>query len=558
MTIKARFLIITVVIFLLTGGCSWLSMKVIAEGIIVKWAEIYAEKQLRYDQVRTLLPLIQEVNLSKEFAELTSLQQWAQQPENETLKQEALADAEAFRHRFSDNSYFIALRKNGHYFYGDSDAKERNLGPYRYTLDQKKPEDAWFFTLIDKQIDLHLNVNPDVELGVVKLWSDVLIRYEDEILGVVGTGLNLSSVLNRMVEEQDVYSAVIFTNSEGSIQLHQQERLINFSTISKQQKDKTTVFQLLDDESSVELLQESFELARAKPNSVEMAVVYKDGERHLTSVIYFSEIDWFQVNFIDLNAFLPWTEFSGLLVVFLVSLVSALIIVNLLISLMVTRPIEALDASIVAIKTEGYNPPQSYRHAGSEIKRLIAHYQKMSLSFLKHQEELEQKVIERTEKLNSLAHQDPLTDLYNRRGFEEVFDQYMQQWKDNQQAFSLLSVDVDKFKQVNDEHGHITGDQVLQQLAKHLTHRTGELGVVARWGGDEFLILLSQVDEQAAKRTFQQLINDSDSFVVHLQNKSLTIGFSIGQVRVGEDDTLETLYHKADKAMYKAKFSNKA
>ncbi|GAB3485940.1 GGDEF domain-containing protein [Marinomonas epiphytica] len=556
MAIRTRFLLFTALIILFTGLFSWLSMKVMAEGIVVKWMEIYAEKQLRYDKVRTLLPLVQEVKLSKEFAELESIKQWAEQPNNSFLQKKALQDAEAFRHRFSDNSYFIALRENGHYFYSDSDAREQSTDLYRYTLDPEKPEDAWFYSIMDLNMDLHLNVNPDLELGVVKLWSDVLIRRDNEVLGVVGTGLDLSTFLSRMVEKQDIYSAVVFTNYEGSIQLHQKEELINFSSVSKQLADKKTVFQIVDDRKSRQALEQSFIRAKSSDNKVEMVMVNQAGERQLASVIYLPEIDWFQVNFIEIDRFLPWTEFSGLIVVFLVSLICALIIYYLLVTLLISRPLESLDRSISSLENKQYEAAKVPFLSGLEIKRLIQHYNTMSDSFLKHQEELEKQVTERTAQLKQLASHDSLTGLVNRRGLEEHMKHSMAQWEENQRAFGLINVDVDDFKKINDQYGHSVGDQLLAGLAQHLKQIMGSAGVVARWGGDEFLILVSANDPAELEGICQRFVHCKQIYQTLISGQSIQVSYSLGSALIQQGDTQESLYTKADKAMYKAKFAH--
>ena len=561
MAIKSRFLIFTALILLMAGFFSWLSMQVLAEGIIASWVERYAEKQVRYDKVRTLLPLIQEVNLSKEFAQIDSLKAWAHQPNNETLEQQALKDTEAFRSRFSDNSYFIALRGNEHYYYSDDseyqstnkDTSKKDF--YRYTLEANKSADLWFYGIIDRKLDLHLNVNPDIELGVVKLWSDVLIRDGDDILGVVGTGLDLSGFLSKMVEEQDIYSAIVFTNLDGSIQLYQQEELIDYASITKQAENKKQIFYLLDDDHSKALLNESFERARLQPDHVEMVRVNKDGVSQLASVIYIAEIDWFQVNFIDIDSFLPFTEFLGLLVVFLISLICALVTIYLLITLIITKPLNELERSICALEKGKYHAPKVSFFAGLEIKRLISKYKKMSLSLLEYQQELEQKVAERTEKLEHISKLDPLTSLYNRRGFEVHMKNYMDAWNKERHLFSLIAVDVNDFKLINDQYGHSTGDLALQEIAIYLKSVVGEKGEVARWGGDEFLILINQDCTNNTNIMAKTLLSNKDALVVRADDIDVLIQFSVGCAVVKDNDTFENMLHRADKAMYSMKFS---
>ncbi|MEO9274496.1 GGDEF domain-containing protein [Marinomonas sp. 5E14-1] len=531
-------------------------MKVLAEDIISNWVEIYAEKQLRYDKVRTLLPLIQEVELSKEFAEIDSIKNWANDPNNQELKEAALRDGEEFRTRFSDNSFFIALNKNNNYYYHDDEVKKLGIDSYRYTLDPNKPEDAWFYSIMKINLSVHLNVNPDVELGVVKLWSDVLIRKGNEILGVVGTGLDLSNFLDQMVEKQDIYSAIFFTNYEGSIQLHQEEALIDYASITKQSEDKKLIFQILDDEGSKAKLRNVFQLAKETPNSVKTAIVYKNDIRELASVIYIPEIDWFQVNFIDVDYFLPWTEFFSLFFVFLISLIIALIVTYLMIKLIVTKPIKELDDSVCALKRNKILEPKINKRAGLEIKNLVSHYKEMSDSILEYQNKLEEKVEERTKALSLLSQLDPLTSLYNRRGIELYLNEYMRQWNVSKQAFSIINIDINDFKLVNDKYGHFVGDEVLKEIANYLKSTLLGKGEVSRWGGDEFIITIKHLESHTFSSLLDQLINDSRSLILKLKNQELVITFSVGCTSIKENDTIESMLNRADKDMYSMKFSD--
>lgn len=556
MRLQSRFLTSITLIFIFTGVFSWVSMKVIAEDIIASWVKIYAEKQLRYDKVRTLLPLINEVELSKEFSEIESIKAWAFDPNNKNLREKALQDAEEFRTRFSDNSFFIALKQNNRYYYRDDEAEKLGMDSYRYTLDQNKPEDAWFYSIMNTNLGVHLNVNPDVNLGVVKLWSDVLIRKENDILGVVGTGLDLSDFLDQMVEKQDIYSAIFFTNYEGSIQLHQEEELIDYAAITKQSEEKSFIFNILDDEGSKTHLKNSFKMARENPNRVETDIVYKDGIRELASVIYIPEIDWFQVNFIDIDYFLPWTEFLSLFVVFLVSLIVALIVIYILIKLIVTNPIKEIDKSIFALKENKAITPKLSKVAGLEIKKLVFHYKEMSESILDYQNELEKKVEERTKALSLLSQLDPLTNLYNRRGIELHLNEYIRRWNDSKQSFSIINIDINDFKLVNDKYGHAIGDQVLKKISAYLKDIMLGKGEVSRWGGDEFVITIKHLDSHDFSILLDKLVSDSRSLSIQLDKEELFIKFSVGCTTVKENDTIETMLNRADKDMYSMKFSD--
>lgn len=558
MTIKARLLIAALLVFIPVGLLAWTSMRVVVENMVVSWIERYAEKQLRFDKVRTLLPLIQEVKLSQDFAQLAALKEWAKNPDDVLLKQQAFQATEQFRPYFSDRSYFIALTQNDHYYYSDEQVSRKGEVVtkhdfYRYTLDPNKASDAWFYSLIEKQLDMHLNVNPDEELGVIKLWSDILIRDGEQILGVVGTGLNLTDFLNQMVEKQDIYSAIVFTNYKGAIQLYQQASLIDYASITKQTLDKKLVFHLLDDDDSQQILKRHYAVAKQDPNQVHMAFVHRNGVRQLASVIYIPEIDWYQVNFIDIERFLPIEAFLNILIISLISLAGSLALFYLLISFVVTRPLKELDDSIQTLAQQHQVKLTLGRFAGAEIKRLVRHYQKMSQALLDQHNKLEQKVAIRTAELERLSSCDALTGLLNRRGFNEQMNLYMAEWEAHNEPFGLINLDVNQFKSINDRFGHLSGDVVLQEIANYLTSFVGSMGIVGRWGGDEFLIL-AKVADGSLERIWRNLQTSETPLSVVLEGKLEEIQFSFGQSTIQAGESLEKLLLRADKAMYEMKF----
>ena len=100
---------------------------------------------------------------------------------------------------------------------------------------------------------------------------------------------------------------------------------------------------------------------------------------------------------------------------------------------------------------------------------------------------------------------DRLTGLYNRHYFNDVIRRELARSRRHGVAISVLLIDVDRFKQINDVRGHQIGDEVLQFVANYLTACVRESDLVFRWGGDEFLVLLTQADEASAAQKAEEL-----------------------------------------------------
>jgi diguanylate cyclase (GGDEF)-like protein len=155
----------------------------------------------------------------------------------------------------------------------------------------------------------------------------------------------------------------------------------------------------------------------------------------------------------------------------------------------------------------------------------------------------------------SLSRSDYLTGLANRRAFEESFDMECKRSRRYNRPLTLVYMDLDNFKQVNDGQGHQTGDEVLVAVAASLRTNLRGTDCVARIGGDEFAILLPETDEHAAQIIMRKLDAVLQTL---LTTKNWPIGFSFGVVTFPVPlDSLDTMLQRADKLMYDAKQGGK-
>lgn len=167
----------------------------------------------------------------------------------------------------------------------------------------------------------------------------------------------------------------------------------------------------------------------------------------------------------------------------------------------------------------------------------------------------EKQIREMVGQLQELSVHDPLTGLKNRRYFAHIFHDECARSLRRREALTLLFLDLDHFKKVNDTHGHHFGDLALQETSNYLKQQCRPYDTVVRWGGEEFIILLRATDEESA-------INFSERIRIGIQRElnpelpfSLTI--SIGLAQYQDNDTLEALTDRADKALYHAKQSGR-
>lgn len=156
--------------------------------------------------------------------------------------------------------------------------------------------------------------------------------------------------------------------------------------------------------------------------------------------------------------------------------------------------------------------------------------------------------------LKNQATRDPLTALYNRRYFEDEVFKRIVQAKAAEQPFSILMIDADHFKKVNDTYGHKTGDKVLIELASTCERALRNDDIVARYGGEEFVVFLSGVNAQKGKIVADRLRESISEIVVYSdEGDEVRFTVSIGVSSYEISDNIDTLIKTADEALYKAK-----
>ena len=148
---------------------------------------------------------------------------------------------------------------------------------------------------------------------------------------------------------------------------------------------------------------------------------------------------------------------------------------------------------------------------------------------------------------------DALTGLPNRREFNDRLEQRMSAWNRRQDVFSLLLVDVDHFKKLNDRYGHLTGDQVLAAIGRALRGAIRREDSVARFGGEEFAILLPSTSLNDAISAAQKVREAVARVAISRNNQQINVTVSGGLATIEPNERVEALIQRADSALYAAK-----
>ncbi|MEM7540366.1 MAG: diguanylate cyclase [Pseudomonadota bacterium] len=161
------------------------------------------------------------------------------------------------------------------------------------------------------------------------------------------------------------------------------------------------------------------------------------------------------------------------------------------------------------------------------------------------------------EQKRQLSLVDPLTRVFNRRGYDEMVRKHYARWQRHGGTLSLALIDLDHFKLVNDNYGHTAGDRVLKTVAEKIRDGIRTSDVLARYGGEEFVLLLPETAAAEAVTLVDKLRENVQSCTFKHKDTPVEITFSAGIAAFGPQSDIESVFERADRAMYEAKQSGR-
>ncbi|MEB2298930.1 GGDEF domain-containing protein [Lysinibacillus xylanilyticus] len=161
--------------------------------------------------------------------------------------------------------------------------------------------------------------------------------------------------------------------------------------------------------------------------------------------------------------------------------------------------------------------------------------------------------------IEAKANVDYLTGIYNRNYLETTVNDWLEQASIKNETIICLALDIDNFKAINDEFGHLFGDEVIKQVSKSCSSILRENELIGRYGGDEFIVILKGVSLEVGKEKAKQIEENIRNLKITKDEKSITIQVSIGAAdnSGGKVSSFQDLFHFADIALYKAKKGGK-
>ncbi len=401
MKLKPRFLLVMAAIFCGFVLLTWYFSSRLMNSINEKWGSQFVERQVMFDKYRTLSPLIREIKLASKMAADPDIIQMALHENDAMLRDKGIIAMEKYRFDFRDHSYFAAIARSGNYYFNDA-ANQFYGKQRRYVLSPDNVNDKWFYATIADGKSYQVNLDPDIHLGLTKVWINVLIKNHNEILGVIGTGIDLTDFLKETVSISQRGTHNLFIDKDMSTQLHNDLKFIDSLSSGKEASPRFKLDLLLKNPADLERLRETMQQLEIYPEQNRTLWVDYDGQQQLLGVAYLPEVGWYDLSLMDAHSLILLDNNYMAPMMFGAAFLLAMIVMGQALRRWVLRPIAALQLSTDKIQKGDFNVAIQVEGSG-EIASLSRSFASMAKYVRDTNRDLEYKIAERTVALHKLV-----------------------------------------------------------------------------------------------------------------------------------------------------------
>jgi phosphoserine phosphatase RsbU/P len=337
--------------FIPAGGIGWQLMA----GVQEHFGKAYARNFTQLNRQNILVPLSRDLALARRFADSVLIRQWLQNEDDVQYKALLFRESEGFIKDFSNHSFFVTSAESGAYYYRESDTPFS--GEPQYHLSADSPDDHWFFNVLASGEKLNINVNHDTRLGTTRVWLNVLIEEQGRVLGLAGTGIDLTGFIERFINTDDAGITPMIIDEQGAFQAHPDSNMIALGSAAGADVERRTLPAQLPDNAQRQRLQQRMTEARATPERVSLDWFTLAGREQLLAFSFIPELGWYVVTAVDLGAaqVLEGSWLNTALLVFVVMLAVLLLALAYAVEKLMLSPLRQLQGSATAMAEGRYD-----------------------------------------------------------------------------------------------------------------------------------------------------------------------------------------------------------
>ncbi|PIP78927.1 MAG: hypothetical protein COW84_10570 [Gammaproteobacteria bacterium CG22_combo_CG10-13_8_21_14_all_40_8] len=300
---------------------------------------------------------------------------WLEDENNASKQTTAIEQLNIFSQQFSSQSYFVASQKSGHLFVND---KQKNLKSFEFidTLSRNDADDNWFFDFLERDESYQFNVDFNSELQTTKLWVNVIVKDKEKNVGVIGSGVELTSVVKDFINDGNNAHLPLLVDKDGVIQAISQNSSIIQSNLSIQGITLKTIWDLFRLPKDKKQMQALFQRAKAQSDRAFTETIEINGHPTLISISYLSSMGWYNVLIIDSYHVVTYSHITTFIALFILAFSSIALMLWFALNKRIVNPILAIDEAAKEIEKGHYDfsvPVVGY----DEISHLALSFERM-------------------------------------------------------------------------------------------------------------------------------------------------------------------------------------
>ena len=399
LNLQTRFLLImgiSTIVFILLG---WVLLSHLSRQFIEHIGTDLAEKQMLYDRARTLKQLTLEMERVRHVADSHLIRDWVNSANNPPFNPSVLKQLEELRTQTSSHNFFIALVKSGNFFFGDP-AKQGKGPQLSYTLNPADPEDAWFFDFIKSGENQRYTVAGNRKLGVSKIWVSVPIRQDNQVVGVLGTGVDLENFIANNFNPYKSGISNMFISRNGQLQIYADDDHIDFPNIAGYSDEPHSSDLIRDENTGRKWINDAMIKLEYGGQNIATGFVNINDEQFMAAMTYLPEMNWYDLTLINLSLLRPKSQIIEIGLMIFAGILAILLILSLSLHRLVLKPVAALTKAVTHIRKGNSRMAVTENSSSSEVSELATQFNFMADAIYNTQHWLEAEIKSRTHELS--------------------------------------------------------------------------------------------------------------------------------------------------------------
>ncbi len=346
--LTTRFLLIVFVLFIAIAGISSVLLYFETRETVGRLGRRYAVERVESGRSRIGDNLRREASLALKLADSPTVKRWMLDESDPDLRELAFAELESYRRSFVDSSFFVVVHESLTYY-------NRQAGePLAVTtLSPEADSDRWYFATIEAGEDVSFNLDYNVLIRRTKVWINCTVHSEGEIIGLAGTGLDITGPIQDFLESEEIRSNSMLVDRSGQITAHSDVSIMERNAQASTRDEIITVFDLAASDDDRAKLEELIRTAGNGETAVDL--IGLDEVNRLTAAAPIPQIGWIMVESVDPSAFIEFSDFSMFFIVLIISILIVLAVIGLLMQKLVLSPLGFMTESANRIASGDYD-----------------------------------------------------------------------------------------------------------------------------------------------------------------------------------------------------------